>query len=57
MARVHGDLSSNLNIHFSSIGSVGDAEADWKAKGVTFQAMESMKSGFVGGLSSRAVIG
>ena len=39
------------------VGGVGDPEADWAGKGVTWQAMESMKPGFAGGMSSRAVIG
>ena len=33
------------------------AEADWAAKGVTWQAMESMKPGFEGGMTSRVVVG
>jgi hypothetical protein len=57
MARQHGDLSSDLNVHFSTVGAIGDAEADWAAKGVTWQAMESMKPGFQGGMSSRVVVG
>ena len=49
MARVHGDLSSGV------LG--GDVDADWSAKGVTWQAFESMKPAMVGGLSSRCIVG
>ena len=42
MARTHGDLSSDLGVHFSSTTPLGDADADWKAKGVTFEVSLGM---------------
>ena len=38
-------------------GVPGDAADDWARKGVTWGAMEAMKPCFVGGLSSRCVVG
>jgi len=57
MARTHGDLSSEVGIHFDHVGAIGDVRADWEEKGVTWQAMESMKPALRGGLSSRVVVG
>ena len=47
MARQFGDLSSDVE----------DPEKDWDAKGVTWQAMESMRPALKGGLSSRCIVG
>jgi hypothetical protein len=47
MAREHGDLSADVE----------DPEKDWAEKGLTYQAFEAMKPAFVGGLSSRCVVG
>eukprot|EP01051_Picozoa_sp_SAG22_P003286 SAG22_NODE_158_length_16966_cov_26.252446_5_plen_456_part_00 len=48
MAREHGDLSADVP---------GDPGQDWDEKGLTWQAMESMKPALKGGLSSRVVVG
>lgn len=56
MARKHGDLSSDVGVHFQELGPLGDAAADWDAKGVTWQAMEAMKPALQRGFSSRAVV-
>lgn len=47
MARQFGDLSSDVE----------GPEQDWEAKGVTWQAMESMRPALKGGLSSRCIVG
>ena len=47
MAREHGDLSADVE----------DPEKDWADKGVTYQAFQAMKPAFVGGLSSRCIVG
>lgn len=57
MARVHGDLSSDLGTHFSEQSSPSDASEDWKRKGVTWLAFDAMRPCFEGGLSSRCVVG
>lgn len=58
MARKHGDLSSDVGIHFDGDTGVGDCAADWEAKGVTWQALEAMRPILErGGLSSRVIVG
>lgn len=47
MARQLGDLSAE----------VPDPAEDWERKGLTYQAFESMRPAFKGGLSSRTIVG